>query len=295
MHRFLVIIDGLSLMFNLFPYTQSFESKISSSQSNKKYGTYIACKNYITFIKGLYCNPLIIVVWESVNPTISRKNIFSDYKKRISKAKPSFVEQLDLCKMELKNIKDITQIEDSKFEFIDFCESLKNKYEKELPIRILSSNRNTLQFVNFNTNLWLLLNSSEQAITCRTVTQAPSSRISPPLCCSIDALACFRLFHFFPQNYLIYNVLTGNPQINTPSFIPSSSQTSLQLTNYYFNIFNLINDIKCEKENAPQKWSTYLKMNFKEAKQAYSSCSQNLELLITLNSLSVPTNTGLLL
>lgn len=166
--NYLLLIDGSSLLTTQYYGNLPKEVLFASSEEEKK-------KHYHKIMQtrtGIYTNAVygfmrmllkivkeqkpryLAVAWDKSRNTF-RREIYSEYKGNRGETPVPLKDQFILCE-ELLEKMGIRQFMDDRYEADDFCGTLARKFEKELPVKILTKDNDYLQLVSDNTNLWIM-------------------------------------------------------------------------------------------------------------------------------------------
>ncbi len=175
MDRYFLIIDGSSLLFTQYYGNLPKEIMFEKDEEKKK-------KLYHKIMmtsKGVYTNAVygflryLFKVLKSVPPThlvvnwdVSRETfrteLYPDYKANRGEMPEPLGAQFDLCQDILAKM-GIPQLWSEVYEADDFSGTVARRFENEIPVRIISKDKDYLQLVTENTNLWIMLSSSGKA------------------------------------------------------------------------------------------------------------------------------------
>lgn len=173
-NSFLLIIDGSSLLstqyYGNMPNSIKFESdeekrkKLYSQLLHTSDGKYT--NGVLGFFRTLFSilreqKPShLAIAWDLGRDTF-RKEISSDYKGTRKETPHPLKEQFATCQ-ELCEKMGIVQLMDTKYEADDFCGSLAKKFEGQIPVRILTKDKDYFQLITDNTNIWLIMSSKDK-------------------------------------------------------------------------------------------------------------------------------------
>lgn len=166
--KYLLLIDGSSLLSTQYYGNLPREILFAKTEEEKK-------KYYHKIMqtrKGVYTNAIygfmrtlikiineqkpdyLAIAWDKSRNTF-RREIYADYKGNRGETPEPLKQQFVNCE-ELLEAMNIRQFMSDRYEADDFCGSLAAKFEKELPVKILTKDNDYLQLVTDNTNLWLM-------------------------------------------------------------------------------------------------------------------------------------------
>lgn len=102
----------------------------------------------------------LAVAWDLSRDTF-RRELYAEYKGNRGETLVPLKQQFALCQDILKRI-GICQFMDEKYEADDFCGTLAKKFEKTVPVKILTKDNDYLQLVTEHTNLWMMHTTAEK-------------------------------------------------------------------------------------------------------------------------------------
>ncbi len=103
----------------------------------------------------------IAVAWDITRDTF-RKRMYSEYKANRTETIAPLKDQFALCQDILSRI-GVKQFMSMEYEADDYSGSLASAFEKDLPVRILTKDRDYLQLADENTTIWLLQQAQKKA------------------------------------------------------------------------------------------------------------------------------------
>ena len=102
----------------------------------------------------------LAVAWDLSRNTF-RRELYAEYKGNRTEILTPLRDQFILCQDVLRRI-GVSQFMDERYEADDFCGTLAKKFEKVLPIKILTKDNDYLQLVTKQTNLWMMHTTAEK-------------------------------------------------------------------------------------------------------------------------------------
>ncbi len=174
MSDFLLLIDGSSLLTTQYYGNLPREILFAKTPEEKQQYYHKIMKTS----KGVYTNAVfgflrtlfrilrdqdpayIAVAWDLTRDTF-RREIWPDYKGNRTELQEPLREQFDLCRKVLSEM-HVHQFMDPKYEADDFVGTAAARFEKEIPVRILTKDNDYLQLVTDNTRLWLIHSTAEK-------------------------------------------------------------------------------------------------------------------------------------
>lgn len=173
--KYLLLIDGSSLLstqfFGNLPREIMFAKTIEEKQ---KYYHKIMMTSTGTYTNGIYgfmrtllkvCKEqkpdYLAVAWDLSRDTF-RRELYPEYKGNRSETMEPLKQQFALCQ-ELLQRMGIYQLMDVRYEADDFCGTVAKKFEQQLPVRIMTKDRDYLQLVTDQTHVWMMFSSNDKA------------------------------------------------------------------------------------------------------------------------------------
>lgn len=174
MEDYLLLIDGSSLLSTQFYgnlpreilYAKTLEEKEKYYYKIMMTSTGVYTNGVFGFLRYLFKilknqkPAYIAVAWDLSRDTF-RRELYGDYKGNRSETMAPLKEQFALCQEVLKNM-GVVQLMDARYEADDFCGSAAAKFEKQIPVKILTKDNDYLQLVTDNTSLWLMHSTAEK-------------------------------------------------------------------------------------------------------------------------------------
>lgn len=174
-NNYLLLIDGSSLLSTQYYGNLPRELMFAKTEEERQ----LHYDKIMHTSKGIYTNAIygfmrtflkilkeqkpthIAVAWD-VSRNTFRREIDKEYKGTRSETPEPLKDQFKLCQEILKNM-NVPQFMDQKYEADDFCGSISKKFEKEIPVRILTKDNDYLQLVSEDTRLWLMFTTQDKA------------------------------------------------------------------------------------------------------------------------------------
>ncbi|MBR5712493.1 MAG: DNA polymerase I [Lachnospiraceae bacterium] len=173
--EYLLIIDGSSLLSTQF--YGNLPPAVLMAKTNEEKERYFP--KIMQTSGGVYTNGIfgffryllkvlrqqkpthIAVAWDITRDTF-RRRMYADYKANRSETIVPLRDQFALCQDILKRI-GVKQFCSSEFEADDYSGSLSTKFSAQIPVRILTKDRDYLQLADENTTIWLLQQAQKKA------------------------------------------------------------------------------------------------------------------------------------
>ncbi|MDE7326172.1 MAG: DNA polymerase I, partial [Lachnospiraceae bacterium] len=168
MKDFLLVIDGSSLLTTQFFGNLPREIVFAKTMEEKE----VFFPRIMQTSKGVYTNAVygfmrvLLKILKEQNPTYLavawdlsrntfRREIYPEYKGNRGETLVPLREQFVLCQQLLTKM-NVRQFMDERYEADDFTGTLVTMFEKEVPVRIMTKDRDYLQLVSENTELWMI-------------------------------------------------------------------------------------------------------------------------------------------
>lgn len=263
---YLLLIDGSSLLSTQFfgnlpreiMYAKTIEEK-------EKYYHKIMMTSAGTYTNGIFgfmralikiCKEqkpaYLAVAWDLTRDTF-RRELYPEYKANRSETMEPLKQQFALCQ-EILNRMGICQLMDERYEADDFCGTVAKKFEAKLPVRIMTKDKDYLQLVTEQTNVWMLHSSADKTdalyqkyhIDKSAVTVADHAfNLTPAL---VEAE-----YGVKPEHINSLKGLMGDPSDNIKGVAGIGEQTAIKLIQEYGTVdalYHALEDLTPEKEKA---------------------------------------------
>lgn len=272
---FLLLIDGSSLLStqyfgnlpNSIKYAKTKEERAAHFNEILHTSTGIYTNGVYGFMKSLLKiikeqNPShIAVAWDITRDTF-RRRISEDYKANRDESDKPLIEQYKTCQNLLDEI-GIKQFYCREYEADDYCGSLAKKFENQIPIKIITKDRDYFQLVNDNTQVWLITNTkkkTEELCKKHGVKQNLQDKLfelTPEL---INAE-----YGFYPEVVPMLKGLMGDASDNIKGIPGVGEKTAIILANEFKTIDNLYDKInklsEDELKDLKIEWKKTLGLN----------------------------------
>ncbi|WP_297040671.1 DNA polymerase I [uncultured Dialister sp.] len=214
MKKKLVIIDGSSLLYRAFFALPPTMTSPEGIPTNAVYG-------FLRMLLGLYrdLDPEYMAVTFDKDRHTFRTDMFTDYKATRKPAPPELVPQFDLI-LDVLSVLGVAVYSIPGYEGDDILGTLSARYEKELPVDIVTGDRDALQLASSRTTVLL----TQKGITNMAV-------MTPE--------AIFEKYHITPSQVIDMKALMGDTADNIPGVPGIGEKTALGLLTEYKNLDNL--------------------------------------------------------
>lgn len=206
MEKKLVVIDGNSLLYRAF-YALPILSK-DGVYTNAVYG-------FLRMLLSVYktMDPEYIAVSFDKDKNTFRMKLFSDYKGTRKAAPPELSPQFALIRDVLR-VMGVAQYEVAGFEGDDILGTLAARYEGELPVHVITGDRDALQLVTDQTTVYLTQRG-----------------ISDMAAMTPDAVK--EKYHITPSQVVDMKALMGDTSDNIPGVAGIGEKTAVKLLTQY--------------------------------------------------------------
>lgn len=256
MNDYLLLIDGSSLLSTqffgnmpreiLFAKTleekQQFFPKIM--QTSEGYYTNAVYGFVRTLLKILQeQRPTHMAVAWDVSRNTFRRELYPDYKGTRSETLYPLSEQFALCQFVLEQL-GIVQFMDQRYEADDFCGTIAQMYEKELPICIMTKDNDYLQLITEQTSLWLMHSSVEKTDELYKKYGIDKKKTNAPDRCFVyTPELVVKEFGVLPENVNSLKGIQGDTSDNIKGVPGVGEATAKALISHYRTVDALYQDI----------------------------------------------------
>ena len=245
MEKKLVIIDGSSLLYRAF-YALPILS-YNGIPTN-------AVMGFLNMLYDIYrkMDPEYVAVSFDKSKDTFRSELYKDYKSTRKPAPPELIPQFDLIREALRTL-GAAVYEVAGYEGDDILGTLAAHYEEEMPVVIVTGDRDALQLSNEQTTVY--------------ITQKGVSRMA-----AMTPEAIFEKYHITPRQVIDMKALMGDTADNIPGVPGIGEKTALKLLTEYKTLDNLyahVSEVKgaVGKKLAENKDLAYLSYNLATIKK----------------------------
>ncbi len=201
----------------------------------------------------------LAVTWDLTRDTF-RRELYPKYKANRDETMKPLRDQFGLCQEILRRM-GVREFMDERYEADDFSGSIANRFENEVPVRILTRDHDYLQLVNDRTNLWLLLSSEEKAQEFRKKYAVPEDN-APEKAVTLTPDLVEKEFFVKPDSVPSLKGLMGDASDNIPGVAGIGPKTAAALIQKYETVdrlYEALSEMTPEKEEALKKeWKSEL-------------------------------------
>ena len=245
MEKKLVIIDGSSLLYRAF-YALPILS-YNGIPTN-------AVMGFLNMLYDIYrkMDPEYVAVSFDKSKDTFRSELYTDYKSTRKPAPPELIPQFDLIREALRTL-GAAVYEVAGYEGDDILGTLAAHYEEEMPVVIVTGDRDALQLSNEQTTVY--------------ITQKGVSRMA-----AMTPEAIFEKYQITPRQVIDMKALMGDTADNIPGVPGIGEKTALKLLTEYKTLDNLyahVSEVKgaVGKKLAENKDLAYLSYNLATIKK----------------------------
>ncbi len=208
MEKKLVIIDGSSLLYRAFYALPPTMTSPEGIPTNAVFG-------FLRMLLGLYrdFDPEYMAITFDKDRHTFRTDMFDDYKATRKPAPPELVPQLDLIRDVMRVLGAAVYSLDG-YEGDDILGTLSLRYEKEMPVYIVTGDRDALQLASERTTVYL---------TQKGITQMAA----------MTPAAVEEKYHITPSQVIDMKALMGDTADNIPGVPGVGEKTALKLISQY--------------------------------------------------------------
>lgn len=264
----LLIIDGSAMLttcyFSLLPdsiknthddeekkkYYKDILQTSNGVYTNAVYGMLKAIKKIIENQKPKY----ICFVFDKTRETFRRK-LYPKYKANRKETQQPLKDQFVLMENILEDL-GFKVFYDNEYEADDFAGSITRKFEKEIPIVLMTKDHDYLQLVNDNNHVWMMMSSQDKAIDLYEkyfglINFTPSNAGIPDACFEFGPNQVKGEDGVYPNQIIDLKGIVGDVADNIPGVRGVAEKSAIPLLNYYGSIdeiYRVIDSVKDDKK-----------------------------------------------
>ena len=254
---YLLIIDGSSLLSTQFYGNLPKEILYAKTEEEKSQFYHKIMQNS----KGVYTNGVfgfvkvllsilkqqkpkyLAVCWDVTRDTF-RKELYSEYKGNRKATPEPLKEQFVLCQKLLEQM-GVKQFMSSEYEADDYAGSLAERFKNELPVRIMTKDRDYLQLVDEQVNLWMVTSSKNKAMDYNKRYHLKAEETgAPDGTMFLTAELVYKEFGYPPEKTVMVKQLAGDTADNIPGVKGIGEKTAIALANAYPSIEAMYDEIR---------------------------------------------------
>lgn len=275
--KFLLLIDGSSLLstqfFGSLPkqilFSKTMEEKESFFNKILQTGDGFYTNGVFGFVKYVFKilkeqKPShIAIAWDLTRDTF-RRELYSEYKGNRSETMVPLADQFAICE-EFISALGITQFMSTYYEADDFCGSLAKKFEKEIPVFILTKDNDYLQLVNDRIKLWLMHGTAEKTDELYKKYGIDKTSVNAPDRTFVyDSELIRKEFGVDAENVNSLKAIMGDASDNIKGVSGVGEATARALIGHYKTVDNLYKELngktKKELEEIKNQWKEELQI-----------------------------------
>ena len=274
-NELLLIIDGSSLLstqyYGNLPrevlYAKTEEDKAQYYHKLMQTSKGVYTNGVFGFFKTLlsivqHQKPAYLAIcWDRTRDTF-RRDIYQEYKGNRKSTPEPLKSQFQLCQEVLERI-GVCQFSSEEFEADDYAGSLASRFEKEVPIAIMTKDRDYLQLVDDRVSVWMVTSSAQKAEELyKKHGVNKSDLIVPDNMFYLTPELVEKEFGFPPEKTVLYKALAGDTADNIPGVKGIGDKTAVVLANAYTSVedlYEVLKDASSEAlEQVKEHWKTDL-------------------------------------
>ena len=257
MNDYLLIIDGSSLLSTqyygnlpkdiLYAKTEEDREKLYHKLMKTTSGTYT--NGIFGFLKSLFAiikdqkPKYLAVCWDLTRDTF-RREIYSEYKGNRSSTPKPLKEQFELCQKVLDKM-GIKQFASMTYEADDYAGSISSKFESDVPIVIMTKDRDYLQLVDDNVSLWMMSSSKSKVLDFyKNHNVKREDYIVPEQAMYLTPELVKEEYGYTPDKTVMVKSLAGDSSDNIPGVKGVGDKIAVKLANIYNSTKDLYDSIR---------------------------------------------------
>ena len=257
----LVIIDGSSLLVTAFwgnspkgmqamdnegDYKTFYNSLLKTSDGTFTNAVYPMLRQIAALIRDQKPSHLA-VTFDRSRDMLIRKQWFPQYKAHRRVSPQALSQQFDTIQraLQMMGIKVFTM---DGFEADDIAGSLARKFENEIPVYILTKDKDYLQLVDQNTRVWMIQKDQETADTL-TEKYCREDLNIPQKCFEYNELIVMLEHGVMPENITDQKGLVGDTSDNIPGVNGIAEKSAIPLLQEYKTIEAIYDAVEKEPED----------------------------------------------
>ncbi len=272
MEDYLLLIDGSSLLSTQFFGNLPKEILFAKTMEEKAcYFHKIMMTSTGVYTNGIYgfLRTLIkiykeqkpayaAVAWDMTRDTFRRQK-YEAYKANRSETMQPLKDQFLLCQQILDRL-GVRQFMDPRYEADDFCGTLAKKLEHQIPVRILTKDRDYLQLATDRTNIWMMYSTAEKADELFRKYQIEKREAGlPEKVFSLTPERIEKEYGVKPQSIASLKGLMGDTSDNIKGVAGIGEQTAIKLIREYGTIDGLYGAIRSLDKEQEKQLKAYWK------------------------------------
>ncbi len=277
-NEFMLIIDGSSLLSTQYYGNLPREILYAKKDEDKEAFYYkimqtsdgVYTNGVFGFFKTLFSilekqkPKYLAICWDLTRDTF-RREIYSEYKCNRKKTPEPLIKQFELCQKMLSRI-GIVQFSSNEYEADDFAGTLTKRFEKDIPICVMTKDRDYLQLVDDRVSMWLMTSSAAKAQEIyKKHRWKQEENIVPDNMVYLTPDRVFKEFGFLPEKTVMVKQLAGDSADNIPGVKGIGEKTAIVLANAYTTIEEMYDEIrgldKKGLDEVKKRWKEELGIN----------------------------------
>ena len=266
---FLLIIDGSGLLstqyYGNLPkevlYAKTEEEKEQFYYKLMKTSSGVFTNGVFGFVKTLisilqYQQPKYLAVCWDVTRDTFRKTLYDDYKANRKMTPMPLSEQFALCQRFLNEI-GVAQFYSEEYEADDYAGSLSARFKGEVPVSVMTKDRDYLQLVDEQVSMWLMTSSAAKAQELyRKHGVKQEDYIVPDNMFYLTPELVKEEYGFAPGKTVMVKAFAGDSADNIPGVKGIGEKTAIALANAFDSceqIYDTIRDLSDKELNELKK------------------------------------------
>ena len=253
---FLLIIDGSGLLstqyYGNLPkevlYAKTEEEKEQFYYKLMKTSSGVFTNGVFGFVKTLisilqYQQPKYLAVCWDVTRDTFRRTLYDDYKGNRKTTPMPLSEQFALCQRFLDEI-GVAQFYSEEYEADDYAGSLSERFKGEIPVSVMTKDRDYLQLVDDQVSMWLMTSSAAKAQELYKKHGVKQGEyIVPDNMFYLTPELVKEEFGFAPDKTVMVKAFAGDSADNIPGVKGIGEKTAIALANAFDSCEQIYDEI----------------------------------------------------
>ena len=252
MEKYALILDGSAILCTQYYGTNPLSSP-SGEPTNGVYG-------FMKFLSKLLVShkPEYLAVCWDVSRKTFRKQEFEAYKGNRDETPDDLKKQFITCQNVLREF-NIPQFFSKDYEADDFAGTLAKKFENEIPIRIVTKDKDYFQLISENTHIWKICNKMKDWENLLTKYGIDKSDV-PEKLFEIDPDMLVKEYGYSSDKVTLLKGLMGDSSDNIPGIKGIGEKSAITLVNTYDSIEDIYSNVEGKSDKEIDAWKKSLKL-----------------------------------
>ena len=252
MEDYLLLIDGSAVLCTQYYGTEPLSSP-SGEPTNGVYGFMKVLSKILKDFKPTY----MAVCWD-VSRNTFRKKEFEGYKANREETTDPLKRQFILCQELLKRC-EIPQFFSKDFEADDFAGTISKKFENEIPIKIVTKDKDYFQLLSDKTHIWKICNKKKDWENLLSKYGIAKTTM-PEKLFEITPEILTQEYGYSTDKVVLIKGLMGDSSDNIPGIQGIGEKSAITLANAYTSIEEIYNAIEGKTDEELDTWKKSFKL-----------------------------------